>query len=210
MKIQTILVWVALSLAVITSGCSSKKEVAAVNTGFFEDYKSIEIQNKTAISKKYTKIKLSPVRVISGISESKQTPSQKKMYKEISEYLNSEYKKIVSAEGYTLADEDAKDTLLLESAISTVEVHFDDKDWNQLSPIAMGVDVISFNAYMYEFVRLLGEMRLVDTDSKKVVSSNINILKDAKILITGDELVFKDVKSGLDIWLKQVKENLQK
>ena len=81
---------------------------------------------------------------------------------------------------------------------------------NQLSPIAMGLDVISFNAYMYEFVRLLGEMRLVDSSSKTVLSRDLNILKNEKIMISADDLEFKDVKHALDAWLAQVEINLNK
>ena len=210
MKLQTVLTALVVGLAVLTSGCGSKQVGAAVNTGFFEDYMIIESDSK-ASSKKYTKIQVAPIQVVPAIELQMQTPSQKKMYKDIAAYLNKEYKKIITASNkYTITDEKAKDTLVLESAISAVEVHFHDKDWNQLSPIAMGLDVVSFNAYMYEFVRLLGEMRLVDAQTGEVVTRNLTILKDEKIFITGDDLELKNVKAGLDAWLVQVKINLEK
>jgi len=210
MKLQTVFVGAVIGLAVFVSGCGSTKEGPAVNTGFFKDYEAIEAATAASL-KKYTKIRVAKVQVVPAIAPEKQTASQKKMYQDIAAYLDQEYKKLIRASGrYTLVEKDTKNTLILESAISAVEVHFDDKEWNQLSPIAMGLDVVSFNAYMYEFVRLLGEMKLVDAASGKVVSSNLNILKDDKIFITGDDLELKNVKAGLDSWLDQVKINLEK
>lgn len=211
MKLQTVFVGAVLGLVVFLSGCGSTKEVGpAVNTGFFKDYEAIEAATQSSL-KKYTSIKVAEVQVIPAIALEKQTPSQKKMYQDIAAYLKQEYKKLIHASGrYTVVEKATKNTLVLESAISAVEVHFDDKEWNQLSPIAMGLDVISFNAYMYEFVRLLGEMKLVDAESGKVLSSNLNIIKDEKIFITGDDLEFKNVKASLDGWLAQVKVNLEK
>jgi hypothetical protein len=211
MKLQTVFVGAVLGLAVFVSGCGSTKEVGpAVNTGFFKDYEAINAASQASL-KKYTNIRVAKVQVIPAIGSEKQTASQKKMYQDIAAYLDQEYKKLISASGrYNLVEKDTKNTLVLESAISAVEVHFDDKEWNQLSPIAMGLDVVSFNAYMYEFVRLLGEMKLVDAESGKVVSSHLNILKDEKIFITGDDLELKNVKAGLDSWLAQVKVNLEK
>ena len=211
MKLQTVFVGAVLGLAVFVSGCGSTKEVGpAVNTGFFKDYEAINAASQASL-KKYTNIRVAKVQVIPAIGSEKQTASQKKMYQDIAAYLDQEYKKLISASGrYNLVEKDTKNTLVLESAISAVEVHFDDKEWNQLSPIAMGLDVVSFNAYMYEFVRLLGEMKLVDAESGKVVSSHLNILKDEKIFITCDDLELKNVKAGLDSWLAQVKVNLEK
>lgn len=209
MKIQMLFIGVILCYTVLMNGCASKQERPASNTGFFKDYKSIQTQEKPVL-KEYTKINLSPIIVISGIDVIQQSALQKKVYKEISTYLNTEYKKIISDAGYTLTDEKTKNTLVLESAISTVEVYLDDKEWNQLLPITMGIDVVSFNAYMNESVRLLGEMRLVDASSGKVISRNLSIVTEEKILILGDEIAFRDVKVGLDAWLQQVKENLKK
>ena len=192
------------------SGCAQKEVGPATNTGFFENYKKTTTEIKaTPIVASYTKIKVSPVLVVSGILAGEESASQKKMYKEISEYLTSEYKKIVKNSGrYSLSTASAEDTLILESAISTVEIHSDDPSWNQLTPIAMGLDTISFNAYMYEFVRVLGESKLVDSMTGKVVSRSMKIQNDHKINITGDDLVFKDIKPALDSWLAQVKVDL--
>lgn len=209
MKSEAVLAALSLSLALFISGCSSDKRIAPpMDTGFFEDYSKLEVKPQIK-PKSYSKILVAQAEVVPGIAEIKQTESQKKMYKEISEYLTSEYKKIVQANShYTLSDAKAEGTLILESAISTVEVHFDDKKWSQFTPIEMGLDTISFNAYMYEFVRVLGESRLVDAKSGEVISISREIQKNHKIAISGDDLVFKDVKPALDSWLGQVKEKL--
>ncbi|MDQ7062121.1 MAG: DUF3313 family protein [Sulfurimonas sp.] len=208
MKLKIIIMSGALASLLLMSGCAGKEAGVATNTGFFEDYTKTTTQ--TVIKPAavvYTKINVAPVKVVSGILQ--ETPSQKKMYKEIEEYLMSEYKKIVQAsKRYTLSDTKSVDTLVLQSAISTVEVHYDDAQWRQHTPIAMGLDTISFNAYMYEFVRILGESKLVDSTTGKVLSRTMKIQKNDKIKITGDDLVFKDIKPALDSWLAQVKADL--
>lgn len=211
MKLQTVLASIVISLAIVMSGCFNNKEGPAVNTGFFKSYEALEIQKSEVMHslKNYKKIQIAPIQVISGITEDKQTASQKKMYKDIAIYLNHQYEKVITDSGYSVGKK-GKGTLSLESSISAVEVHFDDKEWNQLSPIAMGLDTVSFNAYMYESVRLLGEMRLVDSQTGEVVARNLTILKDDKIFITGNDLEFKNLKAGLNTWLTQIKLNLEK
>ena len=206
MKRQIILTALIVSLTIFISACS--KEAPAINTGFFKDYSTTKQNIKPNLAT-YKKVKIVPVAVIPAITLEKQTVSQKKMYKDIENYLTKEYTNIVTASGYTVTNKADKDTFILESAISMVEVHPHDKEWNQLTPIAIGLDVVSFNAYMYQNVRLLGEMRLVDAISGHVIGRNLSILKDNKILLDGDNLEFKNLKLSLDNWLKIVKANIQ-
>ena len=210
MKFKTITTVVAFFAAFLMTGCATKELGPATNTGFFQEYKTTVSEIKaTPPPTKYTKIKLSTVQIVSGIEKSEESASQKKMYKEISEYLTSEYKKIVANSArYTLATKNAEDTIVLKSAISTVEIHSDDSNWNKLTLIAMGLDTISFNAYMYEFVRVLGDSKLVDSMTGKLVSRSMKIQHEHKINITGDDLVFSDVKPALDSWLAQIKVDL--
>lgn len=210
MRLQIILKTIAISIIFLMTGCGSKATGPATNTGFFENYKKSEmqIQAKKALPL-YTKIQVIPVRVISGQNISNESASQKKMYKEISNYVTDGYKKIVQKnKNYTLVDVKSENTLVLRSAISTVEIHPDDKNWNQLTPIAMGLDSVSFNAYMYEYVRVLGESKLVDASTNKVISRSMKIQQRHTIKITGDDLVFADIKPALDSWLVQIKNDL--
>lgn len=60
----------------------------------------------------------------------------------------------------TLADTTDKDTLDLELAVSAVEVHLNDPNWNQFSRTALGINVVSYRVYLDEAVRILVESRL--------------------------------------------------
>ncbi|WP_455756211.1 DUF3313 family protein [Sulfurimonas sp.] len=210
MKIQIILTATISSMVLLFSGCASKS-VAVTNSGFFEDYKKFAKINKaTTDISSYKNIMLSPVEVISYIPLAQQTPEQKNLYKEISTYLNAEYKLIVEKNSkYSLAQAKAPNTLILESAVSTVEVHEDDENWNPHAPVDMGLSVVSFNAYINEDVRLLGEKRLVDSQSGKVVTNSMDIQNTIKIVPDGDALTFKDIKPALDSWLEKVKKDLE-
>ena len=72
------------------------------------------------------------------------------------------------------------------------------------------MNVVSFNVYMDEDVRLLGENRLVDSVNLDVLSRSMYIIKDKKIIIDADNLEFENLKEALDIWLTQVKKDLNK
>lgn len=214
MRSQSIFIGIVLLMAFIISGCSSRV-AQAKNTGFFQDYNSIQTKGSLSYSDanngldKYKNILVAPVVVISKIKEEEQTDGQKKLYKDISEYLTSEYKKEINKSGrYNIVENSTVDTLKLETAISAVEVHLDDEKWNQFSPVSLGLGVVSFNVYMDEDVRILGEKRLTDANSGKVVSRSMHIQKDQKVILSGDSLEFKDIKPALDSWIEQVKKEL--
>ncbi len=204
MKLKILVTSIVFSTLLLMSGCAEKELDISINTDIFDN----NIQtSKASLKVIYTKIQVAPVQVISGLNEV--TPSQKKMYTEISEYLTSEYKKIVKSNPrYSLSDVKAKDTLVLQGTISTVEVHFDDPKWNQHTLIAMGLNSVTFNAYMYEFVRVLGKNKLIDSMNAKVVSQISKVQDKHIIKINGDDLVFSDIKPALDSWLVQVKVDL--
>ena len=210
MKLQTLLTVIIMGITLLLSGCS--RTIQAKNSGFFKNYEHLA-DSKFAGNdlSKYKNIIVAPVLVIPAISEDKQTLFQKKLYKEISEYLTSEYKKkIKNSTKFGLTEKKSLNTLILQSAVSTVEVHFDDKKWDQYSPISMGLSVVSFNAYADEDVRILGEKRLVNAETGDTINRSRNILKDVKIIINGDKLEFKDMKPALDSWIKKEIENLNR
>lgn len=199
MKLQIFTLSSILLGTFLMSGCAYKEDYTQLKT-------QTKVQPKPVV---YTKINVKPVKVLSGYVESNENESQKKLYKKISQYLTSEYKKIIRENNrYTLSDSKDEDTLVLQSIISAVEVHYIDGQWKSHTPITLGLDSISFNAYMYEFVRILGESKLVDSITGKVISSSMKIQKKHKIKITGDDLVFEDIKPALDSWLVQVKLDL--
>lgn len=217
MKISTIFAIALSAFALLMSGCASKN-VDAKNSGFFKEYESFESPNGYTAQKaskdfdmsKYKAVFISPVLVISAVSEAELTPSQKKLYKEISEYVMDGYKREISKSGYMLTDTKGADTLVLESAISAVEVHFEDEKWNQFSPIAMDVTVNSYNSYMDENVRILGEKRIVDAVSGESMLESMEIIKDEKIILSGESLEFENLRPALDRWIEQVKNSFAK
>ncbi len=207
MKFYTLLTSFILFVMIFMAGCSSR-HIQPKNSGFFQNYKDLVTAKKIDIYK-YNEVIVSPVIVISAIPVEKQTESQKKLYKEISEYVTEEYKKIFNSTSmYKLVEKESGHTLKLESAISAVEVHFDDEKWDNNTPIALGVDVVSFNSYVDESVRILGESRFVDAWSGEVLGRTIDIQKDNIISLKGDNLEFSDVKEALDSWLEAFKKDL--
>lgn len=109
-----------------------------------------------------------------------------------------------------LAETKSSNTLKLESAISTVEVHFDDDKWNQFSPISMDITVTSYNSYADENVRILGEKRIVDSVTQEVLFESMDIIKDEKISLNGDTLEFQNIKPALDRWIEHIKNYFAK
>jgi glutaredoxin 2 len=109
-----------------------------------------------------------------------------------------------------LVETKGADTLILESAISAVEVHFDDERWNQFSPIAMDITVTSYNSYADENVRILGEKRIVDAATGKTMFESMDIIKDEKIVLSGEFLEFENLKPALDKWIEHVKNYFAK
>lgn len=211
MRLQILAVGIVISIVFLVSGCSSRT-LQVKNSGFFEDYTNLDSSesNKADLSK-YKNIIVAPVLVISSIPDDKQTPLQKKLYKEISEYLTAAYKKeIENSEKFKLTETKSADTLKLESAVSAVEVHFDDNKWDNFTPITMGLNVVSYNAYMDEDVRILGESRLVDSQNKEVLRSSRKIQNSERIIVKNNSLDFSGVKKALDGWVEQLREDLSR
>ena len=199
------------------SGCASKS-TDAKNSGFFKEYESFSASKSYTAQRaskdfdmsKYKAVFISPVLVISAVPEAQHTPLQKKLYKEIAEYVADGYKREIIKSGYMLVDTKGADTLVLESAISAVEVHFEDEKWNQFSPIAMDVTVNSYNSYLDENVRILGEQRILDSVTLETMFESMEIIKDEKILLSGESLEFENLKPALDRWIEQVKSHFVK
>lgn len=204
MKLQAVFGTVVLGLMFLMSGCAGKN-VDAKNSGFFKDYTQLKSTDKVKLSK-YKTILIAPTQVMSTIAPKEQTDSQKRLYKEISDYLDEGYKReLQKSSKYKVVEKEGADTLIFESAVSAVEVHFDDKKWNQFSPIAMDITVTSYNSYMDENVRILGEKRIVDSTTGEVLIESMDIIKDKKIILNGDTLEFKEIKPALDVWIEHVK-----
>lgn len=217
MKLSTIYTVALIAFAFLISGCAGKN-VAAKNSGFFNDYSQLQSSDGFSATKsfkeydisKYKTILVSPAQVIAAVPRAEQSDSQKRLYKKISEYATEGYKREIRKNSeFKLVDTKEQDTIVLESAISAVEVHFDDKKWNQFSPIAMDVTVTSFNSYIYGNVRVLGEKRIVDATTGEAILESMEIIKDEKIILDSEILKFKNIKPALDKWIELAVKHFQ-
>ncbi len=74
----------------------------------------------------------------------------------------------------------------------------------------MAVTAAARSSYVDAAVRILGEGRLVDNESGKVLVCMMSLQKGEEVKTEADELVFKDVKPALDVWLSYSKDDLAK
>jgi len=212
MTLKTILSSSMLGITILMTGCSTQN-ISPNSSDYFTDYKIFsEIEKKKAKNKisKYKNIIVAPVQVISYVKLKEQTPEQKRLYHEIADYLEAEYKLLIDENSnYKLVNKKSSDTLLLQTAISMVETHSNDKKWNPHTPITMGINVVSLNAYMNNNVHLLGEKRLVDSMNSKVIINSMDIQEKIAISLNSDTLSFEDIQASLDSWLSQVEQDLK-
>jgi hypothetical protein len=208
MKKNVLISSLVATTMVIFSGCASKMQ-APQNSGFFNSYEEFTQSSgfiaDTKELSKYKKVYVQEVTVISAIDEKEQTDMQKNLYKEISKYASSRLKEALK---FKNSDVKSKDTLVLSAALSASEVHFDDKEWNQLSPLALGITVVSLNAYLDESARLVGEYRL-DAENKTLARS-LKLVKEIPISLEGDYLTLDDLKKPIDAWAETVASEINK
>ena len=190
------------------NGCASKMQ-APQNSGFFKNYEQMN-QNSNFVgdSQKlstYKKIYVEDVIVIPSISEKDQTNEQKNLYKEISKYATARLKKALK---FNNSDTKSGDVLIISSALSASEVHFDDEKWNQFSPLSLGITVVSLNAYLEESARLVAEYRLVS--KAETLARSLNLIKEIPISLNGDYLIIDDLKNSIDAWVNIVASDINK
>ncbi len=217
MKLSTICAVALLAFTFLVSGCAGKS-VAAKNSGFFNDYSQLQSNDGLSATKsfkeydisKYKTVLISPVQVIAAVPQSEQSDSQKELYKKISEYVTNGYKReIQDKTDFRVVDMKEQNSVILESAISTVEVHFDDKKWNQFSPVAMDITVTSYNSYVEGNVRVLGEKRIVNAVTGETMFESMEIIKDEKIILDGETLEFENIRPALDKWIELAVKHFQ-
>jgi hypothetical protein len=199
------------------SGCASKA-VYKEQTGFLDDYESLISGNSCSKDQTvymyssqdlhaFNKVTLKPVKVISAIPQSEQTDEQKKLYELISTYVTYGLKKAINEDAtLSLAEIPGKDTLDLELAVSVVEVHLNDENWNQCSKTALGVNVVTYGVYLDDAVRVLIESRISTEDILQAQS--MQIIKDHVIRAENNTLSFENVKPALDAWLKDATKSI--
>ena len=221
MKISSLIASTFIGAALLLTGCANR-DMQAKNSGFLKQYDALEDHDKLEGTKikimpgsdfaQYENIYIEEVQVISAIPEKEWTPEQKVLFKKIGDYLTAGYKTAIkNGTGYKLVeDKKAEKTIIFEAAISAVEVHFDDMQWYQFTPITLGLTGIARATYIDESVRILGEGRFSDAKTGKVLLRAMTLQKGEQVGTSEDKLVFADVKPALDVWLKRTSKNLEK
>ena len=211
----------AIVLALLVTGCANRS-MESKSSGFLKSYKGLEEHDKlegTRISitpgadfTKYENIYVAPVEIVSAIPQSKWTADQKILFEKMTSYLTDGYKKSVEGgTGYRLVeDKNTPNTIVFEAAISAVEVHFDDMEWYQFTPVTLGLTVAARATYVDGAVRILGEARFSDAETGKVLLRGVRLQKGEEVSTSADKLVFNDVKPALDAWLKRTSQNIVK
>lgn len=209
---------IILGVTLFISGCANK-DMQAKESGFFKNYDKLEKQKNMSIAKayispdadfsKYRYIYVAPVKIISAIPKDEQTYKQKLLFTKMEDYITNRYKEVIKdGTNYTLVDTPSKEnTLVFESAISAVEVHYDDLSGMDVMPMMFVVKMIKRSGSDAN-VRILGESRLSDGSTKEVLVNMIELHKGEKVNVEADEIGFKDVKIALDDWMINTKNNL--
>jgi len=198
---------IAASL-ILFNGCTSKV-IAPKNSGFFQNYEDLKQSpgfiGDTKKLSQYKKVYVDEILVIPAIPLKEQTQQQKDLYKKISKYATDSLKGALKGKNTNTLTDDA---LILKAALSTSEVHFEDKNWNNLSPLSLGITVVSLNAYIDGSVRLVGEYRLDAKD--ELLARSLNQVKNIPISIDGDFLTLNDLEKPIDQWVATVASELDK
>ena len=221
MKLHTLLSATIISAAIMFTGCANR-DMQAKNSGFLNNYDELEENDKLEGTRvritpgadftKYENIYIEPVKILSAIPEKDWTPEQKILFEKISDYLTTGYKTALrNGTGYRLVEKrDIPNTLVFEGAISAVEVHYDDMEWYQFTPITLGITGIARATYVDGAVRILGEGRMVDAKTGTILLRAMTLQKGKEVGTDADKLVFNDLKPALDTWLKRTNKNLEK
>jgi len=220
---KAILSTVVLTGALLMTGCANRG-MQDNSSGFFKKGKTEELKEHDELDgtkvlvtpgadfSKYENIYIADVVIKSAIPEEKWTPEQKILFEKVTNYLTDGYKKAISeGTGYRLTeDKNTPKTLVFEAAISAVEVHFDDMQWYQFTPITLGLTLAARATYVDGAVRILGQARFTDAQTGEVLLRAMRLQKGEEVKSDADKLVFKDLKPALDVWLERTEENLVK
>ncbi len=204
--------FIAVALSALISGCATQQPHQN-RSGFLGSYEfsAQAVSDKTyyfetlegADLSAYEKILVPEIKVIPNTKS--QSAQENVLYDQISSYATAAYRQniIKNSANYTLVDVAQVDTLIIQIAVSMVEVHPDDKEWDNLSALALSLNPQTFMRYQEGDARLLVEARISDAISGKVLARSMRIVMEEKISLHEDQLQFQDVQAALDRWLNE-------
>ncbi|MBE0499106.1 MAG: DUF3313 family protein [Campylobacterales bacterium] len=210
MKITTS--FLALALTALVSGCASQP-LHQNRSGFLGSYafSAQAVSDRTyyfetlegADLSAYEKILVPDIKVLPNTK--RQSSQENILYEQISSYASAAYRQniIKNSSNYTLVDVAQVDTMIIEIALSMVEVHDDDKEWDNLSALALSLNPQTFMRYQEGDARLLVEARISDAISGKVLARSMRIVMEEKVSLHSDKLQFQDLQPALDRWLNE-------
>lgn len=199
-------------LIVLITACSSPLTYQN-RTGFFKAYNRLEkvsIDNISYFEKsedanlsRYNKIVIPEIKVLSNSVG--QTPQENELYTLVSAYTTAAYRKsiIKKSSNYALVDVAQKDSMIMQIALSMVEVHPEEKSWDNLSALAFSINPSTYLTYQEGNARLLVEARITDAMSGKVLARSMRVVMEEEIRLHNDRLEFTDLQAALDRWLNE-------
>jgi len=206
---KNILLLLLISLAF--AACSTTQTYHN-RTGFFKSYDEFKpvAQNSSLFFNKeedvdlstYDKIFIPEVLVLPHTVHA--TAEDNKLYTQIAAYSTAAYTKniIKNSANYQVVDVAQKDAMVMQIALSMVEVHPEDKNWDQLSALPFTLDASTYSAYSEGNARLLIEARISDAMSGKLLARSMRIVMEEEVKVHDDtHIQFKDVQTALDRWL---------
>jgi len=206
MRYLALIIMVILAFTACSTGASYESR-----TGFLQKYdglKRVSVENVHYFEKvddanlsSYDKIFVPDIKVFSNTAV--QTSSEHGLYTQITAYATAAYRKNImkSSANYTLVDVAQKGTIMMEIAISVVEVHPGEKGWDSLSAFPLSLNESTQKTYEKGNVRLLIEARITDVMSKKLLARSMRVIMEEEVRVETDKLLFKDLQASLDRWL---------
>lgn len=197
---------------VILNACSANVAYQ-FRTGFLNDYESLEKAPKGEFHffekvgsvdlTAYDKIVVPDIKVIANSTAS--TPQENELFTQISAYTSAAYRKNImkKSANYTLVDVPQEGSMVVNIAISLVEVHPEDKDWDNLMAFPFTLNASTYSSFLEGNVRLLIEARITDAMSNKVLARSMRVMMRDEVRINSDKIEFKDLQAALDRWLNE-------
>ena len=183
-------------------------------TGFFSSYASVEKEEKAdshffeqvsdANLSTYNKILIPEVKVLSNTLSS--SAYENELYTLVSAYATAAYRKNIMkySSNYEVVDVPQKDTVIMQIAVSMIEVHPGDTQWDSLSALPFSLNASTYRAYSEGNVRLLVEARISDAMTEELLARSMRVVRDETIVLhASDRLQFKDFQAALDRWLNE-------
>jgi len=201
-------------------GCSNK-QMMNQESGFLLKYDDLQDSKEMEGAKfyvaqgvdfsSYKNVYIAPVQILHNIAEDDLTSEQKTLFTQMQEYITNRYKSIImGSNNYQLVDnKNLENTLVFEGAISAVELHEDDMGGMDFMPMMLVAKTVS-SPFRDSNVRILGESRISDAKTNKVLVKTMRLNKGKKVSVSSNKLKFADVKPAIDKWLMGTQENLQK